>query len=151
MRRCEFKQFAWLLMAFVIGCGAETVKPNLEKVVPVSGTLTYKGQPLEGYMVSFLPVDGRRPAVGVTDVNGKFKLGTNSADDGAPPGQCEVTVVWAGPKETGPAGQESIIDDPAQLPKPKIQIPEKYASPKASGLSLNVPAGGLSDLKIDLQ
>lgn len=138
------------LVAGLAGCGSEEIKPTIEKVVPVSGTLTYQGKPLENYQVSFVPTDGRRPAVGVTDATGKFTLGTNNLTDGAPPGKHKVSVAFA-PPSTDDSATGSPIDDPALLPKPKIDVPSKYANPQTSGLEQEVPAGGLTDLKLDLK
>jgi hypothetical protein len=139
-------------LAFMAGCGGPPgPKADIERVVPVSGTLTYKGAPLDSYQVSFRPTDGRRPAVGVTDAQGKFTLGTNEAGDGAPPGMCKVAVVWVAPPSTDPPGQETVIDDPALLPKPSVQIPPKYGNPETSGLTQDVPESGITDLKIDLE
>lgn len=138
--------------ALFVGCESSTgPKATVEAVVPVSGTLTYKGEPLENHQISFLPSDGRRPAIGTTDATGRFTMGTNRAGDGAPPGTHKVTVVWSPPTPPDGAGQETVIDDPTLLPKPKVQIPAKYSSPESSGLTQEVPAGGLKDLRIDLQ
>jgi hypothetical protein len=141
-----------VLIGFSAGCESKSgPQAIVEAVVPVSGTLTYKGQPLESYQVSFVPTDGRRAAVGTTDATGRFKMGTNAMGDGAPPGTHKVTVVWVPPTPADGAGLDAPIDDPALLPKPKVAIPEKYANADTSGLTQEVPAGGLNDLKIDLQ
>lgn len=150
-----WKMFGRFAMSFVLaslcGCsGGYSTTADIEKVVPVSGTLTYKGKPLESYQVVFMPSDGRRVATGVADAQGNFKMGTNDAGDGAPPGQCKVAVVFA-PPETGEGGNEQIIDNPAMLPKPKVQIPKKYSNPETSGLTQDIPEAGISGLKIDLQ
>jgi hypothetical protein len=105
--------------------------------------------PLAGYRVTFMPDDGRRPAVGMTDADGKFKLGTNDAGDGAVVGTHNVAFVWV-PPLTGEPGQETINDNPASLPKPKVKIPDKYSDPEKSGITQEVPARGVSDLKFDL-
>ena len=140
-----------LMLVGLSGCGkAPGPKAVVEKVVPVAGTLTYKGQPLEYFQVTFLPVDGRRPAIGVTDAAGKFKLGTNKAGDGAPPGASKVAIVFVGPPSNDPPGQEKQIEDPALLPQPKIKIPDKYNNPETSGLTQDIPKSGLPNLKIDL-
>jgi hypothetical protein len=88
--------------------------------------------------------------VGVTDAEGKFKLGTNDKDDGAPPGTHKVAIMWVPPQSDNP-GQETIIDDPALLPKPKVKIPAKYGNPETSGLTQEIPEDGKTDIKIDLQ
>ncbi len=122
-----------------------------DKTVPVSGTLTYEGKPLEGFQVTFVSSRASRPAIGVTDANGKFELGTNEPGDGAPPGKHSVAVVWVGPQVEMEPGKEEIMDDPSQLPKPPIEIPQKYGNPETSGLEQEVPERGLEDVKIDLK
>jgi hypothetical protein len=37
------------------------------------------------------------------------------------------------------------------MPKPSVNVPSKYANPETSGLKEEVPKGGLTDLKIDLE
>lgn len=147
--------FRWVVCAAVVFAAGCSRRPGpvaeIEKVVPVEGILTFQGKPLEGYQVTFIPVDGRRPATGVTDASGKFVLGTNRTGDGAPPGKHKVAVVWAGPTSAGEPGAETVIDNPAKLPKPTVQIPSKYAKADSSGLTQEVPPGGIKDLKIDLK
>ena len=121
-----------------------------DRTVPVSGTLTFAGKPLEGFQVTFLSADGHRAAIGVTDSAGRFVLGTNEAGDGAPPGRHRVSVVWVGPQVEMVPGQEEIMDDPSLLPKPSIEIPQRYGNPETSGLVQEVPENGLDDVKIEL-
>ena len=82
---------------------------------------------------------------------GEFTMGTNDAGDGAPPGKHQVAFVWVPPNAAGEAGQEAIIDDPSKLPKPSTKIPAKYGDPETSGVTVEVPPRGLTDLKFDLQ
>src|SRR4051812_35475218 len=110
-----------LVVLLLAGCGGYGQRANIEKVVPAVGTLTYQGKPLESYQVTLLPTDGRRPATGITDASGKFKLGTNDVGDGAPPGKNKVAIVWSPPRPAGEMGQETINDNPATIPKPKIK------------------------------
>lgn len=136
----------------IVGCGAEPGPvAKDEPSVPASGVVLFKGKPLPEYRVVVMPVDGRRPAMGATDAEGKFALGTNKPGDGAPAGSSKVGIVWAGPEQVGEAVDQSAIDDPAKMPKPKVVIPAKYANPETSGLTVDIPAGGTSDLKFDLQ
>src|SRR5262245_37267853 len=138
-----------VLVLLPAGCGGYGHTAHIEKVVPVSGVVTYQGKPLEGYRVVFMPSDGRRPATGLTDASGKFVLGTNTANDGAPPGMNKVSFAWE-PARTGQPGQETINDTPDKMPKPKIKISEKYNDPERSGVTYDVPARGASDIKFDL-
>jgi hypothetical protein len=141
---------AAIAMTAVCGCGGYSHSAHIEKVAPVSGTVTYQGKPLDGYRVVFMPTDGRRPASGVTDADGRFVLGTNTANDGAPPGPSKVSFAWEPPR-SGEPGQETINDAPDKLPKPRIKVPDKYNDPEKSGITYDVPARGARDVKFDLQ
>lgn len=140
-----------LAFVFSAGCGSADPVPQIEKVVPVSGTLTFAGKPLEGFQVTLIPTDGRRAATGVTDASGQFTLGTNTIGDGAPAGQCKLAVVWVGPQVEEIPGQEEMIDNPSRLPKAPVTIPSKYSNPDTSGLVEEIPDGGTEDLKIELR
>jgi hypothetical protein len=120
------------------------------EVVDASGVLTFQGKPLEGFTVTFMPVTGQRPASGISDATGKFILGTNGANDGAEAGSHKVAVVWAGPPPTDDT-TAGVIDDPAKMPAPPVEIPAKYANPETSGLTAEVPESGTDALKIELQ
>lgn len=137
------------LMALA-GCGSSHEAP-LEDSVPVSGVLTYKGQPLPFYRVTLIPVDGRRPATGVTDKEGKFVLSTNLEGDGAPPGPNRVSVAWEGEPAADDGAEPMPIENPALMPKPPVALPKKYADPEQSGVEVVVPEAGLEGHKIDLQ
>lgn len=139
-----------MALGLFVGCGDSTPQAVIEEVVPVAGTLRFQGKPLEFFQVTLVPSDGRRAATGVTDKDGNFKLGTNDLGDGAPPGTHKVAVVWVGPPAADAAGQEVVVDDPSKLPKPSVAIPAKYNNPESSGLTLEVPAAGLPDWKLDL-
>lgn len=143
--------FTLVLLFAAVGCGGGgDEKPTIEKVVPVAGTLTFQGKPLENHQVSVIPSDGRRAAVGSSDAQGRFTLGTNDVADGAPPGKHKVTVTFAPPSPPDDASG-SPIDDPALLPKPSVVIPTKYGDPAKTDLEIEIPSGGLSDWKLELK
>jgi len=77
-------------LVLVVGCGDDT---GLAKRYPVSGTVTYKGEPVEKGTINFIHTapDGR-DASG-TIANGRYSLTTATPDDGALPGPYKVTVV----------------------------------------------------------
>jgi hypothetical protein len=132
------------------GCSNQLGTAETLSTVPVSGTLTYQGQPLESFRVSFYPEQGDRASSGLTDASGKFTIGTNKEGDGAPVGNYRVVVAFAPPTADDNTA-DMPIDDPSKLPKPKIKVPAKYSNPEKSGLTQEVPKGGLTDLKIELE
>ena len=132
----------------VMGCGG-SYEPQAEvfQTTTASGVLTWKGKPLPGFIVSVHPADGKHIASGTTDAEGRFTLGTNAVGDGAVAGTHKVSVVWQPPEDDG---MGAVIDDPSKLPKPPVTLPAKYASPETSGLTLEIPESGSSELKLDL-
>jgi hypothetical protein len=138
------------LIAFgctLVGAGCDPgPRAVIEKTVPAAGVLTWQGEPLEHYMITFYPKDGKRPAVARTDKEGRFTLGTNDANDGAVPGEHVVTVVYVGPE----VHQEPGNEEARTILPPKVTIPEKYADVKSSDITIEVPAQGSADLDIEL-
>ena len=133
-----------LLLAFSIpGCGS-----GRPKTVVVTGTVTYKGDPVEDASVVFFKDKGAPPATGQTDASGTFTLTTFEPNDGAVPGDYVVTVAKV---ESAP----DITDD-GRLPPPpsdkpsKSLIPMKYSEPKSSGLKETVDAPGPNEFSFYL-
>src|SRR5439155_15856313 len=92
--RCLFGSALAALVVVLAGCG----KRGWLETYPVKGTLLVDGKPAKGATVSLHPreVTGGRPYLptGQTDENGEFNLATFVADDGAPAGEYDATVVW---------------------------------------------------------
>jgi hypothetical protein len=76
----------WLILS---GCSGGGLQP-----VPVRGTVQYKGQALTNGLVAFVPVDPAQGAAarGLIRGDGRFKLTTFKKEDGAFPGDYNVTV-----------------------------------------------------------
>jgi len=168
LRRSLFFVFAMAVLVHGVGCG-----PSVKlKTVPVSGTVTYNGQPIEGATVVLVPaVDGSgRPAGGDSGPNGKFTLqtsvgGTQMAP-GAIPGEYKVTV-----SKLAAAGGAKQIYDPNNPSKPpeltapdeakekskleemkaKASLPEKYSDAATSGLTASIKDSGSNELTFDLK
>ena len=143
------------LVVVLAGCsGPGSVGP---KTVPASGKVTYKNQPVEGAVVSFLGDASTKPAMGMTDSSGEFFLTTGSKPgDGAVPGTYRVTVTKiigsAKPATKGPTSMEDAAKA-AQAPaptKPLSMLPEKYNAVESSGLQFTVKAGAKNEFPIEL-
>jgi hypothetical protein len=98
----------------------------------VSGSITWKGQPLPGAFVALHPttpqpaVPAPRASVGR---DGVLKVSTYDGGDGAPEGEYVVTVQWYKPIRRGAE----------VVPGPNV-VPPKYASPRTSNIVIRVAA-----------
>ncbi|MCL4202425.1 MAG: hypothetical protein KJ000_08010 [Pirellulaceae bacterium] len=84
-----------LVCVLTAGCG-KSDRPW--PVVPVSGTVTFRGEPVEGLIVEFQPEAGR-PSQARTDQNGRFVLNYTIHEAGAQTGLHRVTFSWADQRE----------------------------------------------------
>lgn len=140
-----------LIVGVVAGPGCRRDRLN---TVLATGTVTFRGKPVEAAMVAFSPkTEGIRSAVGITDSQGRFQLMTLYSGDGAMPGAYTVTIVKTGPpvapidtsfqaavereqKASRAANAEATVD-------PKTLLPAKYRDAQTSGLTAEVkPQGG---------
>jgi len=87
--RSTFLPFILLVLIVVFsGCG----KSAISGLVPLEGTVTYKGEPLADAKLYFSPISGGRGAYATTDASGKFKATTLAPGDGILKGQYKVSV-----------------------------------------------------------
>lgn len=125
----------------VSGC-ARGPRLNRPATHPVSGRITWKGEPLVGATVAFLPEAGTHGAFGRTDSSGGYTLTTFVGDDGAVAGDYLVTVIKMEEVAGGAASSAADYVPPdAVLPPPKNVLPQRYASVGSSGLKATVAAG----------
>ena len=138
------------VMASLVFCGCGGSSKDL-KLAPVTGIVTFKGEPLASATVNMLSEKGVM-STGFTDNAGKFKL-TTGGRAGAPGGMSKVSVA----KQT--AAAEGAVEVKTMKPEdmramqtagggvakdlsPKDAIPKKYADPEKSGLTATVDPDG---------
>lgn len=129
---------------WLAGCSSEPTNPNL---VPVTGTVTFNGQPLAGASVTFIGV-GATPgegATGITDEAGKYELSHFRAGKGAMPGDYKVMICKRVMSDGSPipAGTLSI----AELAT-RETVPPRYSDYTGTQLKATVHA---SNPPIDFQ
>ena len=119
------------------------------ETIPAGGSVTFKGEPLEGATVVFRS-NGAQPqaAVGRTDKEGKFQLRTFEDGDGAVPGEQTVTITCV--KSEGPA-EGTNLDEANVVIKEISLIPEKYGDPAKSGLKATVVPEQENQFTFDLK
>jgi hypothetical protein len=126
-----------------LGCGDDT---GLAKRYPVSGKVTYKGEPVQNARISFVPTapDGR-PAAGQVE-SGRYTLTTLAPNDGALPGKYKVTILskevdTSEMKNIAKGGQFHHDQAFARANKTaKSLVPSKYSLEETSGLEREVKA-----------
>ncbi len=131
-----------------LGCGGES-GPELG---PVSGTVTYNGQPVAGANLIFLSEKGPQ-ATATTDEQGKFTAKTKGSD-GVTVGAFKVTVtkVEASGSEMSPEDMMKMGEaKKSSETKAKALLPEKYSKVATTDLSFTIEAAGNADLKIELK
>lgn len=130
-------------LVLVLGCGDSS---GLATRYPVSGTVTYKGQPVEKGTIGFIPTEADgRPATGELK-DGAYSLTTLTPNDGALPGSYKVTVVSvdmdttqikAIAEKTGGAAHHDMTFAKAVKTAKKL-VPSKYSLADTSGLTAEV-------------
>ncbi len=139
-----------LFLPVLVGCpgGADGDLPDL---VPVTGTVTLDGEPVEGVNVTFIPT-GTTPggaSYGATDASGKYELKSNDGRTGATAGEFKVVcgrwVMADGTAFVGEPGGPSPMEAGATE-----SLPPKYSQEDATTLTATVPSGG-GEVNFDLK
>lgn len=129
LHRCYPVWQLLLCICAVVGCGGS----DAPKLVPVTGIVTFKKQPIGKINVLFVPADGTGMlAEGTTKADGTFQLQTREPEDGAMEGNYKVSFKFVSdviPDMPGFAG--------AVKPEPS-PIPAKYADENRSGVTATV-------------
>jgi hypothetical protein len=139
-------------MVAPFGCGYDD---GIGKRFPVSGRVTYNGQPLKTGSVNFYPEDPNtaRPAVGEIQEDGSYRLTTQTPGDGAMGGKYKVAISAyevdtskTAPPTGGVPDQAAV----AQAPR-KSLIPIKYSGTDESGLTATVGPKSTNTFNFDLK
>ena len=129
---------AGALCLFAAGCGDQGLK-----IVPVSGTITWNGEPLScgpklPGTVTFQPTSGMsgRLAIGNIDDSGEYQLTTFEPGDGIAPGEYQVHVnvmrILVAPDPTPGVPLAKAVG------KSERVLPDKYYNGQTSGLTATI-------------
>lgn len=130
-----------LCLSLLAGCG-----DGRPERVPVTGRVTYQGEPVTNGTIYFWPDDGPQ-ARGNIAPDGSYRLRTFEKSDGAVLGRHTVTieakeVTAAGPEPQSMEEEFELFSDPntEALPAPRVRwlVPERYADRSTSGLTAEV-------------
>ena len=143
--------FVLATIAVLIGCSSNE-HPELR---PVSGTVTYNGEPLDDAIVAFYNENSSRLASGHTDADGKFFLTSYKQNDGAIPGDHTVMVTKAemiDDEETpAPSMDETLDAEPQKKSAVRLLVPEKYTLVATTPLVISVSEDGPNEVTIKLE
>jgi hypothetical protein len=128
--------------ALPAGCGGTADQLPREAI---SGTVTFKGEPLKAGTIQFLPTSPREvTAGGAVIVDGKYTIGKS---EGLVPGRYQVLISGA---QAAPAAARSELPGASPpVPPAKEPIPAKYNS--KSELTADVKNGGRNTLAFELK
>lgn len=130
---------AFCSLTFVAGCG-----PDTGGRVPVSGTVTLGGEPLEQGTIEFHPT-GEGTITGGTIRDGRFDI---PATQGALPGEYEVRI-FAADMEGAPMDDPNAPPGESDRPLQPELIDARYNT--ESELTAEIGESGATDLNFDLE
>ncbi|MGN6133876.1 MAG: hypothetical protein ACTHOU_05210 [Aureliella sp.] len=134
------------------GCaGGSSENPDWPKRAKASGTVSYKGKPVEGAEVTFTNTQSKSAATGKTDGQGHFALTTFVSGDGAVPGPQIVTVRRVDVIDKTPEGVDLSAGGTAPPPEIHWIIPERFSIATKSGLTADVTEAGPNEFSFDLK
>jgi hypothetical protein len=131
----------------ILGCGGD--ESGLDRRYPVSGTVTYKGQPVAKATVVFEPSKPPLPQGRVANgfvEDGDYTMTTATADDGALPGEYKVVIFASNldvpelAKKQGGLLHQGDTEHQKALKAATSPIPTKYSKSETSGLTAKVEA-----------
>lgn len=116
-------------------------------MVPVTGSIVYKGKTLEYGSVMFQPVgvDGAMPARGKIESDGTFRLHTTKPGDGVVVGKSQVRVTaFAAQREEAAGNQHQ------EMALGKSAVPRRFQNFSTSGIVVDVTPDMPLPITIDL-
>jgi hypothetical protein len=155
----QLVSLALLVALATAGCSSGD-RPDLAKA---SGVVKLNGIPVPMASVTFVPVNGGRPATATTDEDGTYVIRTyDDADgEGAAVGEHYVGIMKIASDEAKSAAEgastadqlSGVTDDAAATSSTSIAyfIPQNYMNPQTSGLKITVPSEGSDKLDFDLK
>jgi hypothetical protein len=120
-----------------------------EKVIPVTGTITQKGQPLADVRVEFSKIDTGAMSFAETDTQGHFTLIHAHGKSGAEAGKYRVSVFQKGKPIPLPAGTkpEDVPEERRNQTSPDIPITNSDKSP----IEVEITESGKNNIVIDIK
>ncbi len=110
---------------------------------PISGMVTYRGQPLDRGRIEFEPLDGQGSAGGATIQNGAYRI---PADRGLLPGRYKVRIHAPTGERRAPTGPPG--DSPVS-PPPQDKIAPRYNMQSTLTAEVTKAGSNIFDYTVD--
>ena len=134
------------LLVFLLGGVAALAGCNhTPPVAAVSGKVLYNGEPLPYGNIVFQPQTGQ-PGGAWIQPDGTFKMSTYAEYDGAVPGSHKIAVTCFTSHSPSAKAKAKKNDSLGAM-----LLPAAYATCDQSGLTAEVPAGGIDSLVFELK
>lgn len=145
-------RFVWLvavMAGLLTGCGgSDKWVKDRETVYPVSGTITFEGEPVEGAVVMFKSATKPLTAQALTRADGTYELRTYEDGDGAVSGEHIVSV-----RKTEKVANPRVEDDDSDsgaTSRLNDLLPMEYANHATSTLKATVKEEENTDVNFDI-
>jgi hypothetical protein len=132
------------------GLGCEKNNP----VYPVSGTVKFEGKPMVGGgSIALMPLANQEgmTAGGEIAADGTYKLSTYGTGDGSMPGEFRVLITQVTAQEPKNTEDGEAPEQAASTVGEADRIPEVYADPRNSPLTMKVEAISSNQIDLDLK
>ena len=147
----------WGLVLTLAVCSAGCGKTGqLSGLVPAKGVVTYKGAPVEGATIMFIPTGGstsseQRSASATTEADGTFVVMTLQPKDGIFPGQYKVVITKLVPDKVY-TEEELKASNGMGIAPPTFtnKLPAKYADQKSTPESITFDKKGNTNIVFEL-
>lgn len=141
-------------VVLLMGCGGR--HDSRPPTSPASGRVTLGGEAVDRALVVFYPdMPNTAAAQATTDADGRFRLTTYRADDGAVPGKYTILVTkQLAENEMTPEESRAYYartGAPPPLPRYRDLLPKKYNSHESSDLAAEVRMGKKNHFDLELR
>jgi len=147
------KRWGLLVVACIVPLLAGCAKPDGFEIVPVEGSVTMNGTPLEKISLRFIPTGQGPESRGISDAQGHFKLETIEADgkkpqDGAVVGLHKVVIIDTSIYTKPFRGRASEMEDLTEGKLPRISV--RYGTIHSTQMEISV-TGETKNLEVKVE
>lgn len=144
LHRC-FVGFLILSLSLIVGCSSKNMTSGR---VPVSGSVSIKGEPLSEGLIQFEPLEKQNTSASVVLIGGNFSI---SSTNGLQPGMYLVRITAGDAEEDKPVPGKALTSSGDKKPgsKKKPAVPPEWG--EKSKQQVEVKAEGLNKFDFEIK